>query len=139
MIELLEAIALRLHEAGIGRFDPEGVDGNIFIGYMPKSPTEAIAIYPSEGLTDDLWNDTLRPAVQIMTRGNGDVRVALKMADNVYNELQGMHNENLGDVYVVSCVANTYSPVQLGQDNQGRFECAYTFRMEIMKGVNQWQ
>ena len=136
MIELLGSIARRLHEAGIGVFDTEGVDGNIFIGYMPTNPDKAIAIYPTEGLGDDLWNGTQRPAVQIMTRGNGDVRTALKLADSVYNELQGLHNEELFGIYVVSCLANTYSPVELGQDSQGRFECAYTFRLEIMKEVN---
>ena len=135
MIDILAEIAQLLHEAGVGTFDPEGVNGNIFIGHMPKSPDKAIAIYPVEGLGDDLWNNTIRPSIQILTRGGQDIRTALKMAEGVYNELQGINAKNLGTFYVIGCASNTYSPVNLGADTQGRFECSHTFRFELMKEV----
>lgn len=135
MILLLEGIAKTLHEAGIGTFDVEDTEGNIFIGHMPKKPDIAIGIYPSEGLQDDLWNDTQYPAVQVLMRGNGDVRTALNMADRVYNELSKLSGTHMDGLYVINCVANTYSPVNLGLDASGRFECVYTFRFEIMREV----
>lgn len=135
MILLLEGIAKKLHEAGVARFDQEGVDGNIFIGYMPDGPDAAISIYPTEGLQDDLWNNTQYPAVQILMRGNSDVRVALNMAEGVYNELSKLSGTSMDGLYVINCVASTYSPVNLGMDSRGRFECTYTFRFEIMREV----
>lgn len=135
MILLLEGIAKKLHEAGVAKFDQEGVDGNIFIGHIPSKPDIAIGLYPSEGLQDDLWNNTQYPAVQVLMRGNGDVRTALNMAEGVYNELSKLSGTHMEGIYVINCVANTYSPVSLGLDTNGRFECSYTFRFEIMREV----
>lgn len=96
---MLEALAARLQSASVA---VPGTD--LFLGLMPNSPDECVAIYeysgaaPLEVLVDD--DATLeRPSVQVMTRaGRNDYPTARALMIEVRDALSAITDETISGV-----------------------------------------
>lgn len=135
MIDLLTGVAGVLDKASLGVFDERGTKGNIFLGFLPNKPDNAIGIIPAPSMNDDIWNDTQRPNIQVLVRNNR-VDLALDLSSKVYNELTSLECTHIGEeTYVISCVALSTCPTELDRDDKDRCQCIYTFKLETMKEV----
>ena len=117
---MLEALADKLQSASVGT-----VATDLFIGLMPSSPDDCIAIYeyagspPLEVLVDN--DATLeRPSVQVITRaGRNDYPTARTLIENARNALTGITDETIDGVRFLR--VNQISSINaLGVDDNDR-------------------
>jgi len=117
---MLEALADKLQSASVAT-----VATDLFIGLMPSSPDDCIAIYeyagspPLEVLVDN--DATLeRPSVQVITRaGRNDYPTARTLIENARNALTGITDETIDGVRFLR--VNQISSINaLGVDDNDR-------------------
>jgi hypothetical protein len=117
---MLEALADQLQTDGVAT-----VATNLFIGLMPDSPDDCIAIYeyagspPIEVLTDN--DATLeRPSVQVITRaGRNDYPTARTLIENARNSLTNITDSTISGVRFLR--VNQISSINaLGVDDNDR-------------------
>ena len=117
---MLEALADKLQSASVAT-----VATDLFIGLMPSSPDDCIAIYeyagspPLEVLVDN--DATLeRPSVQVITRaGRNDYPTARTLIENARNALTGITDETISGVRFLR--VNQISSINaLGVDDSDR-------------------
>jgi hypothetical protein len=122
---LIDALADYLQTQGLGT-----VATNVFVGFLPAKPDTLTALYTTGGPPPDarLGYDNL--AFQVRTRG-ATPRSAYERAMAIYAVLHGLHNTTIGTIDLVDCLAIQSSPVNIGRDEAGRFECSQNYRARI--------
>jgi len=130
---VLEGVARYLESKGIGRFDPNGITGDIFIDAMPPQPSNAIALMATGGPDEP---SVLHPfdtrSFQVLVRGGTDPRPAKARAEAIYNALQGISGVALDDgTYVVGIGAMQGGPIRVGQDENNRHRFSLNFWARI--------
>jgi len=96
---MLEALAARLQSASVA---VPGTD--LFLGMMPNSPDECVALYEYSGaaplevlVSDDATLE--RPSIQVMTRaGRNDYPTARTLMANVRDALTAITDDTISDV-----------------------------------------
>lgn len=85
MRRLVEDVGSYLQSTGIGT-----VGKNIFVGTMPDTPTNCLAIYSTGGPMPENNAPMLLPSFQILIRKEkGNLAVAAQLADYVFSLLDG--------------------------------------------------
>lgn len=123
---LAEIVAGHLDEAGLVRYDPDGVTGNVGIESVPDKPDAAVGIFSLPGLPPDVTTGLSRPGLQIIVRAN-TLRETMDLAGQIFSFLDG--NFSLGKPILL--LRSTGSqPVPLGIDDTGRSR--YTFSLSTI-------
>lgn len=134
---LAVAVAKYLHATGVVVFDETGTTGDAFIGKLPSTPDDAVALTPSGGLPTNSHHGYDEPTLQIRARsGAYDPRPAYLRLRQIYDALVGLHAVTLdfgGDdeVYVVRTVALQSDPAPIGPDENDRPEYVLNFAFRI--------
>lgn len=119
---LLDDIKDYLVSNGIGVF---GTD--IFIGTLPPSPDDCIALFEYAGEPPDLHWDGEYPGLQVMARG-AKYPTARAKIEQVKNLLHGVTEEVInGTRYLL--IHARHSPETLGKDENGRQLFVVNFRI----------
>jgi hypothetical protein len=131
------AIARYLHVEGAVVFDQQGAD--CFLESLPPAPVDAVGVFTLPRAGDDLerWG---RAGFQLIVRsegGSGDARAGYDRASDLRAILHGLRHETLApgtpdELRVVSCVAETRTPVGLGRDAEQRHRWSVSFDLQIM-------
>jgi hypothetical protein len=124
---LLDDIKDYLEQNSIGTF---GAD--LFIGQLPPSPDDCIALFEYAGEPPDLhWNGEY-PGLQVMARGKSYPATRAKI-ESVKNILHGVTEKVInGTRYLL--IQARQSPATLGRDENGRQLFVVNFR--IIKEVS---
>lgn len=120
---LAEIVAGHLDEAGLVRYDPDGVTGNVGIESVPDKPDTAVGIFSLPGLPPDVTTGLSRPGLQVIVRGN-TLRETMGLVGEIYSFLDG--NISLGSP-ILLLKSTGSQPVPLGNDETGRSR--YTFSL----------
>lgn len=135
--QLLEGLAVKLHNAGVGVWKPPGPD----VKYLPTDKAIVLqAIPPSPDrlitLTAYLVNTTpgsqdITVGIQVRLRGTTDPRVCQDMGDAVFELLDSSGRQLWGDIPIVDVTRRSHSP--LGYDGNKRWEAAHNYYAEAMR------
>lgn len=134
---LAVAVARHLDELEVVTFDESGIAGNTFVGSMPSSPDEAIAISPAGGNPTNSHDGYDEPIIQVRCRAAAsDPRPAYRQARLIYEALVGLHavwlDEDGDDAaYVIRTTAVQSDPFPLGVDDNGRPEYVQNFAFRV--------
>ena len=102
---------------------------NIFIGRMPPSPDNCIALFSYLGRLPELKHNYDRPSFQVQTRGI-DYQDAEQRANTVFSLLHALSTTYINEVWVVDMHAH-HSPYHLLSDDKDRFVFAQSYSAEI--------
>lgn len=128
---LVAAIAQYLQVQSLGT-----VDTNIYYEYLPPSPDLITAIFSNGGDSSSSKLPMDNPSIQIRVRGL-TVSAAYNRIAAIYNVLQGLRNVALNDgTQVISCQAVQSAPINIGKDEQNRFEYTQTYDLIIRHVTN---
>jgi hypothetical protein len=129
--DLLEGIALYLHERGLVTYDPNGADGDLFMEAMPSTPDACVVLTGYGGPEPDSLLPYDQPRVQVRVRGTTDPRVSRRRAKAIRSHLLGLGPVVLPDgTNVISCNALQAAPESLGVDDSRRHEHVVNFEFE---------
>jgi hypothetical protein len=64
---LIEDLAIFLQTWDLGKYDPEGIEGDIFVGVLPTNYDNCISIFDTGGQSSELPHDHIR-SVQVIVR-----------------------------------------------------------------------
>ncbi|MEU6756974.1 minor capsid protein [Streptomyces sp. NPDC046685] len=131
--DLLEGIALYLHERGLVIYDPTGVTGNCFLESMPSTPDTAVTltIY-DDGTEPDSLLGYDEPRMQVRTRGTTDPRTSRQLNARIRSALHGLGPVTLPNgVELILSVSLQSAPGSIGADENRRHEHTCNYRMEI--------
>ena len=106
-------------------------NSNLFIGRMPGSPRNAIAILDSYGFPPDLGLTEVgyeRPSIQIIVRNN-NYDAGMIIAQNIKDSLHGRSHETWnGTLYtVITCSSG---PAPLGWDENSLAQFSINFNLQ---------
>jgi len=115
---MLEAIANYLQQQSLAVL---GLD--MFIGVMPDSPDDCVALFETGGFKPELATAALveYPTFQVMVRGS-EYQSARQRIDTIYKILHG-------DTSIFYLIAAQQSPAYLGTDDNGRYEFSVNFKI----------
>ena len=127
---MLVGLAQYLHGQGVVTFDMAGTGGDCFIGTLPPSPDEAVALVLTQGRrpSDRLGYDA--PAVQVLVRATTEPQAHAR-ALAIYHALHGARFYTLGDGTFVLWSSAVHYPRWWEQDRNGRVVYVTTFDFEI--------
>lgn len=132
---LIAAIARYLHNNGLATFQETGAGGNVFLGYVPSTPDEIVALFDTPAPASDGALPYDNANFQVRVRGTKDIRTAHTKATAIYNALHGLHHFTLPDgTWLLRCIGSR--PYPLGVDANGRHEYVSTFQTEILNTNN---
>lgn len=133
---LLEEFATLAQQLGLGIYSAAPTS-TIFLRRLPDQPDSAIAVARYGGGEADakLGYDTV--SLQFRVRGpNTDYRTAETLAQNVYDQMHGLHDRTLpGGTWLVLMVGVQGGPVDLGEDEHGRPEYVINVRAEVARST----
>lgn len=127
------AIAKHLTTLELVTYDPDGADGDCFVGFMPSTPDAAVMIKLTGGLPQPSKEPDDRPTVQILVRGTRqDRQGALDWAVAILGALNCLDGVTLDEggadeVYVVGLTAAQSAPIDIGKDDNDRHELSLNF------------
>lgn len=102
-VDLFTGLATLLDTAGIGVYNASGVyaadDVAVVLGSIPQDPTDVIALTPYIISDDASLNDSII-AVQVMLRGDTDPRTALNRSAAIFDQFQGLENQDFGSMHL---------------------------------------
>lgn len=136
---MLEAeIAEYLDDQDVLTFDESGTSGDTFIGTLPSSPDEAIALYPQGGTNPSPKFIEDEHDIQFLCRGTEDPRGALSTARDIYGELHGLSKTTIGEdeeedydgTEIILIQSIQAGPTHIGRDDNGRHMYSLNFRVE---------
>lgn len=127
---LVEELAIYLDSLGLGKYDKDGISGNIFINFLPSNPEDCIALYVRDSLPGSFKLGYDSPQIQIITRGVQDPPTEAK-AQEIYDKLQGLNHLLLGQIWVVSVGSNGSGPSFIGRNENNLVEFSLNFVFEI--------
>lgn len=111
---------------------------NVFLMRMPSGPDNAVAVYPQASSEPDSLLPYDPAEWQVVVRGEADGVWALATGRAIFDKLHGKRNFNLPDgTYVVSIIALTSSPFDLGDDDSGRVQYSWDYRGEWLNPTEE--
>lgn len=130
-----EVFAALLHELELGRWDPVGVGGDIFLIALPREPAAALAVQVYGGPAADGRNPYVEPVLLIRVRGEpGDAVGPERRAQGVQDALHGIGKRTLAaGSRLERCFAAQSRPLFVGVDDQGRHEWSCQFSTELRR------
>ena len=133
---IITEIAQYLHDNGLGIYSPNGVDGNIFLEFMPDEPDEAICLHSTGGMAADVATPITRPTVQVIVRGNTDSLAVAAIAESIHDALNNLHSMRftMDGEYILLCQCRQSEPTHVGVDENGRHE--YSINLALITGGN---
>ncbi|MCX4540499.1 minor capsid protein [Streptomyces sp. NBC_01565] len=130
--DLLEGLALYLHERGLVTYVPDGTGGDLFMEGMPSTPDVCVVLTCYGGPEPDSLLPYDQPRVQVRVRGTTDPRVSRRRLKAIRSHLLGLGPAILPDgTNVISCNALQAAPESLGADDNRRHEHVCNFEFEI--------
>ena len=100
---------------------------DLFVGEMPTSPNNCIAVYDTGGYEPSPGMSYERPTVMIKVR-NTSYDAGFTIAQQITNDFNGRHNEEYGLYrYIGIWVVN--GPNALGKDDNNRNELSINLRI----------
>lgn len=120
-----------LVQQNVGLVSSGNTAGTIFVGFLPSTPDDCIALYATGGFpADGKWGYD-EPTIQVWIRARTHIDAATK-AQTVYDLFQGMHATTLPNgTYVVNSLGLQSAPTLIGRDTDERTEYSLNFRMRI--------
>lgn len=100
----------------------------IYVDYKPPTPDNVICVFGYAGRAPDWTHDSRghgRPGVQVWVR-HTSAATGRTLIEEIFNELDGITNTTLSDVYYEGIFANQH-PEPMGRDENGRAEFAVNF------------
>jgi hypothetical protein len=135
MADFLDEVASYLEDEGVGVFDTDS-GRNIFVGEVPESPVNLVALLGATGVTlgDAKQIKTLNfPRFQAYIRNASYSDGSTKLLQ-VRTALHALYGEILPNYRVLACHADQEGG-PLGKDPQGRYEFTINFTAEINEQV----
>lgn len=130
--DLLEGLALYLHEHDLVTYVADGTGGDLFMEAMPSTPDTCVVLTCYGGPEPDSLLPYDQPRVQVRVRGTTDPRVSRRRAKAIRSHLHGLGPVILPDgTNVISGLALQAAPESLGADGNRRFEHVVNFEFEI--------
>lgn len=119
-------IATYLEEQEIGT-----VGTDLFVGDLPDSTDNEIAVFNTGGYQPDIYLPTSSPTIEILVRNKSYANCASKMQD-IVDALHNQYNVTLisggNYYYYIRLVAE---PSSLGRDEKGRQEFSANFEIKV--------
>lgn len=132
MADFLDEIADKLATAGVGTVATTSNTGDIFIGILPATPDNCIALFglPGSTIGDQREVAALQfPRFQVVARNVSYASASTKL-QAVRTALHGIYDVQLANWRVLRCHAEQEGG-PIGEDDQGRFEFTVNFVAEI--------
>lgn len=131
--DLLEGIALYLHERGLVVYDTAGGAGTCFIESLPSTPDTCVVLTVyDDGTEPDSLLSYDEPRMQVRTRGTTDPRVSRQLNARIRGALHGLGPVTLPNgVELILSVSLQGAPASMGADSNRRHEHTCNFRMEV--------
>lgn len=95
------------------------VGTNIFVGYLPDTPTTAIAIYDTAGRPSQI-HEIDRPNFQVVVRDTSYLNAATKI-QSIQALLQNLTNTTINGQFYAD-ISNLQAPFSIGRDEEKRVE-----------------
>ena len=114
-------------------YDDSGTTGNIFVGFMPDTPDEAVMVKSTGGPEADTKLGYDSPVFQIIVRGGtrDDRTSGYDLAREIYGILHGLTSTSLpGGTWLVLVRGLQSEPVDIGPDENSRQEWSQNFEAE---------
>lgn len=111
-----------------------GRTGNLFLGRLPDTPDEAVAVMPQPGRPQLDRSPTDLPNVQVLVRGAKRTHVGgYDLARSIYDALNCLDGVLLAaggddEVFLIGCTAVQSDPIPLGPDALERPEWSLNFQ-----------
>lgn len=100
---------------------------NLFIGEMPETPNECVAVFDGPGEAPEHDYEYKRPSVQVRVRADkGDYTSAYTLAEGILDILKAQHNVTKNSTRYVGIWADS-DILALGKDANGRFQFSMNF------------
>ncbi|MFD6968384.1 minor capsid protein [Streptomyces sp. NPDC059949] len=131
--DLLEGIALYLHQRGIVTYDPTGASGNCFIEQLPSTPDLCVVLTVyDDGTEPDSLLGYDEPRLQVRTRGTTDPRTSRTLNRRIRNALHGLGPVTLPNgVELILAISLQGAPGAMGTDSNRRHEHTCNYRAQI--------
>ena len=102
---------------------------NLFVGEMPETPDECVAVFDSGGEDPEHDYEYRRPTVQVRIRSEkGGQQAGWTLANEIYNLLKAQHNVEKNSTQYVGIWAQG-DILSLGKDAIGRFQFSTNYRI----------
>lgn len=134
MILLQEQIARFLHSHDVGVFEPDDVNGDIFIDCLPLKPVEAIGVYMTIINEPSFAHTEQTVTIQCLIRSANKL-TALNKGQQIIDLLNGFNGGQYvaGGFHIVDTQASNGLPVYLGADQNGYFEYSVSLKIDYVK------
>lgn len=128
--DVADGAAQRLHDAGIGVWDPDGTNGNITRGSIPPDVCPAIGIQVYRFGPDNPAQPSAQVRLQFWLRA-ADIASLDDLDSAICDAFIGLNGVAFGVVTVTD--ANFISSVPQGKDAQGNPErsCNHSFELDL--------
>lgn len=132
-VGLDEGLALYLQEHGHGTYAPDAAGGSIFVGKLPQTPNECVAIFPTGGFVASIKDGWDLPTIQVRVRGAPNAfRATEQRAQAIYNRLQGLKQHRLANgILVIRCQGMQSAPNYIAPDEADRPEFSINYQLEV--------
>lgn len=127
---IAEQIATYLDSEGIGTFDLDSINSDIYIDTLPEQ-NQIFSIYNRVGSYSETNLGYQKIGIQVLYRGDTNPISSYEKALECYNELQGLDGSftSTGN-YIVGCISMQDGPAAIGTDKHGNFEYSMNFLVE---------
>jgi hypothetical protein len=130
-LDPLDGVARLLADHQLATYDPEGVNGDLFVETMPPGPDAAVALWLYDGAAPDARNAYDRVRLQVRVRGGPDPRISRRRAHAIYSTLHGLAGIELPDGTWLVLAAARGTPAPMGLDSNGRHEHVVNFDLDL--------
>lgn len=111
----------------------DAAESNVFVDRLPSTPDRAVCVYSQPAGEPDARLPYDPVEFQVIVRGEQDGVWALATWRAIYSKLHGLRNRLLPDgTYAVFVLATSGSPVNTGDDSNGRPQFSGDYRGEIL-------
>lgn len=132
MSNFLEEIAMYLHSLGVGIYNRDGANGNIFLETLPEGKGRCIGIYCRGGEEGDLNGEVIQANIQFIIR-NPKKLEALDQGSLIIKNICGFNSGSFieNGHYIIDTWALQGVPVYIGVDKSGRHEYSINLSIEF--------
>lgn len=132
---LIEEMALYAQAQGHGTYDPEGSNGDIYLGVIPDTPDEVLSIFLRGGPERDPDNEYVIASVQMIVRSPSKLS-GMTRAQAILNSFNGFSGGPFtdGGTYIMDCLATQGEPADIGHDDANRYEWSINYSVEYKRG-----
>jgi hypothetical protein len=132
---LIEELAVRIDNDGIGRYSPDDDTGDVYLGVLPGTPTDIVSLFPRGGAPANppLPYEEVNASVQIIVRSVSRLG-GFARGQSIIDSLNGTSGALIVDgMTVIDCMAQQAEPVDIGIDDAGLFEWSINLSIDYYK------